>query len=138
MPIYSLNSWKIAAALWCLLCPVAAMAIGLGPIEVLSGFNQPFDARIPLTADERELQRLSVHLAPAKDFERSGLRLTSAVRQLKFNVESEADAHYITVVGTERVREPVVTVLLRIETYGGQLLRQYIIPMDQPGAGDTP
>ena len=118
--------------------PGAALALGLGQIELQSGLNQPFRAEIPLTsASAEEVTGLKVRLASAATFERYGLLQAGFLTRFDFSVTSSGGRSAIRVTSVEPVVEPFVTMLLEVQWAQGRLLREYTVLLDPP-VFDTP
>ena len=73
------------------------MALQLGEIQVKSALNQPLVAAIPLQPKNlTELEGLTVSLAPAEDFARSGLQVTPTDQTLQFHVVTDNNGQALT------------------------------------------
>ncbi|MEX2525524.1 MAG: FimV/HubP family polar landmark protein [Gammaproteobacteria bacterium] len=114
--------------------PGLVAALGLGKIELNSGLNQPFDARIELlspTADE--IQSLKVGLADSDAFRRAGIDRPFLLSKLKFEIEvTDSGADYIHVTSDDPVREPFLNFLLEANWSSGRLFREYTVLLDPP------
>lgn len=114
--------------------PGLVAALGLGKIELNSGLNQPFDARIELlspTADE--IQSLKVGLADSDAFRRAGIDRPFLLSKLKFEVEvTDSSADYIHVTSDDPIREPFLNFLLEANWSSGRLFREYTVLLDPP------
>ncbi len=123
-----------------LLCPLLAAgpacvyALGLGNLELESGLNQPFAARIELlSATVEELQSLNIALADRKVFERAGIDRSFVLSTLKFEVDdSGAGPAYIRITSPEAIREPFLNFLLEASWSKGRLYREYTVLLDPP------
>jgi len=117
---------RTVAAIICLL-PTALWALGVGGIEVSSGLNQPFDARIPIIgAKEGELADASASLADKSIFERAGLVRTYTLTRLKFEVVATGDeSGYIHITSREGIREPALEFIVEMQWRSGSLQRKY-------------
>jgi len=124
--------WFLAAALAFL--PGLALALGLGPIEVRSHLNEPLDAVIPLTeVRPDEVEDLTVSLAPLDTFQRLGLDITPALRQLRFKVKEDGQGGYfVRVSSLGPIQEPFLTFVVALEWPKGRLLREYTVLLDPP------
>jgi len=111
-----------------------AMALGLGPIQVRSGLNQPLVAEIPVLADTpAEANELRVDLASAEDFQRVGLNRGRVGVPLEFSVSSNGKGQSVIRVTTkEIVREPFLDFLIEVNWSKGKLLREYTVLLDPP------
>ena len=124
--------WLLAAVLAFL--PGLALALGLGPIEVRSHLNEPLDAVIPLTeVRPDEIEDLTVSLAPLDTFQRLGLEITPALRQLRFKVKEDGEGGYVVqVTSLGPIQEPFLTFVVALEWPKGRLLREYTVLLDPP------
>ncbi len=111
-----------------------AMALGLGPIQVRSGLNQPLVAEIPVLADTpAEANELRVDLASAEDFQRVGLSRGRVGVPLEFSISSNGKGQSVIKVTTkEIVREPFLDFLIEVNWSKGKLLREYTVLLDPP------
>lgn len=123
---------SLAAAL--ALATGQAMALGLGPIQVRSGLNQPLVAEIPVLADSAaESNELRVDLASAEDFQRVGLSRGRVGVPLEFSVGSNGRGQTVIKITTkEIVREPFLDFLIEVNWSKGKLLREYTVLLDPP------
>ena len=111
-----------------------AMALGLGPIQVRSGLNQPLVAEIPVLADSAaEANELRVALASAEDFQRVGLNRGRVGVPIEFAVGSNGRGQTVIKLSTkEIVREPFLDFLIEVNWSKGKLLREYTVLLDPP------
>ncbi|NOX28340.1 MAG: hypothetical protein GXP21_09200, partial [Gammaproteobacteria bacterium] len=110
------------------------LALGLGDIELSSGLNQPFDAKIKLVSrSENELEGLRVGLASNADFERIGAVRLPFLNDLSFEIISpDGGKPYIKVSSRQPIREPFVDFILEANWPAGRLLREYTVLLDPP------
>lgn len=116
---------------WC----AVAQALGLGAIEIKSGFNQPLLAEIPIIAEQQgKVESLAVSLASSADFARVGLdRPSGATANLRFAVARTAEGDPIIRVTTSSpVRDPYLIFLIDVQWAGGRLVREYSVLIDPP------
>ena len=111
-----------------------AFALGLGSIELNSGLNQPFDAKIELlspTVDD--LNTINIGLASIEDFQRVGIDRPFILSQLRFTVEEgESGPDYIRITSKDAIREPFLNFLLEANWSNGRLFRKYTVLLDPP------
>jgi pilus assembly protein FimV len=114
--------------------PAMASAFGLGQIELESGLNQPFEARIEIfSATAEELSSLNIGLADMESFQRAGIDRQFLLSSLKFEVhETESGPDFIRVYSTDPIREPYLNFLLEASWSHGRLLREYTVLLDPP------
>jgi pilus assembly protein FimV len=128
-----LLSLAVAGALG-LLSSNGLYAFGLGKIEVNSALNQPFNAKIPVTAistDEAEV--LQVLLSSNEEFEKAGLQKTFALTDLRFDVVRRDPKNiYIKVTSDRAIKEPLLDFLITANAGGGRLIREYTVFLDPP------
>jgi pilus assembly protein FimV len=109
-------------------------ALGLGPIQVKSGLNQPLVAEIPVSADSpAELNDLAVNLASTEDFQRVGLNRARVGVPIDFAVGSNGRGQTVIKLTTkDAVREPFLDFLIEVNWGKGKLLREYTVLLDPP------
>lgn len=112
-----------------------AFALGLGPIQVKSGLNQPLVAEIPVLADTAvEMNELRVDLATAEDFARVGLNRARVGVPIEFSIGTSGKQTVIRLTTKEIVREPFLDFLIQVNWSKGKLLREYTVLLDPPVA----
>ena len=112
-----------------------AFALGLGPIQVKSGLNQPLVAEIPVLADSAvETNELRVDLASAEDFARVGLNRGRVGVPIEFAIGTSGKQTVIKLTTKEIVREPFLDFLIQVNWSKGKLLREYTVLLDPPVA----
>src|SRR5580765_4426847 len=111
-----------------------AFALGLGPIQIKSGLNQPLLAEIPIVADSAaEAEDLRVDLASAEDFVRVGLNRARVTVPIEFSVANNGRGQRVIRLTTkEAVREPFLDFLIEANWGKGKLLREYTVLLDPP------
>ncbi|WP_347904680.1 FimV/HubP family polar landmark protein [Pseudomonas purpurea] len=112
-----------------------APALGLGDITVHSALNQPFSADIALL-DAAGLAEgeLSVRLATPEEFNRAGVERVFFLNDLHFTPIVRGNRSVIRVVSNKPVNEPFLNFLVQANQPNGQLLREYTVLIDPPGA----
>jgi hypothetical protein len=110
-------------------------ALGLGDITLHSALNQPLRADIALvdTAGLEEGE-LSVKLATAEEFSRSGVDRVFFLNDLKFTPILRGNRSLIRVSSNKPVNEPFLNFLVQLNQPNGRLLREYTVLIDLPGA----
>ncbi|MFT3791744.1 MAG: FimV/HubP family polar landmark protein [Rudaea sp.] len=110
-----------------------AFALGLGPIQIKSGLNQPLLAEIPVVTDTAtEADDLHVDLASAEDFQRVGLSRARVTVPIEFTVANSGHGKVIRLTTKEAVREPFLDFLIEAIWSKGKLLREYTVLLDPP------
>ena len=127
-----MSALKRFAALALLALPGSLWAIGLGGLEVRSGLNQPFDARIPIVgAEAAELADMKARLAEPDAFHRAGIARPYVLSRLRFLVVEDRDGSgYIHVTSREGIREPALEFVLEVESRSGSLQRTYSVLLE--------
>ncbi|KFN48376.1 hypothetical protein N787_00145 [Arenimonas metalli CF5-1] len=113
----------------------SAHALGLGPIQVKSGLNEPLVAEIPiLSAAPGELDELEVRLASPEAFARVGLeRPVGLTANLQMSVGRNASGQpVIRVTTASRFTEPFLTFLIEANWGRGSVVREYSALVDPP------
>ncbi len=125
---------KLSLAIALALGSPAALALGLGSIDVKSGLNEPLVAEIPiLEGGEGEADGLKANLAKAEDFTRVGLDVRGVAVPLEFTISRDkAGRPIIEVTSADPVREPFLNFLLEVSWGKGRLLREYSVLLDPP------
>ena len=122
---------RVVATILCLL-PTVLWALGVGGIEVSSGLNQAFDARIPIVgAGQGELDDVRAGLAEKDIFDRAGLARPRSLAALKFQVVSTGDSSgYIHITSRTGIREPALEFIVELRSPGGNLWRKYSVLLE--------
>ena len=114
--------------------PLSVQALGFGGIKLKSSLNERLNAEVALlSANENDIQSLTINLATEEAFLRSGIDRTALLNKLKFKVKQRANGdYYIQVTTTETVREPFMNFLLELNWKNGRMLREYTMLIDPP------
>ncbi len=122
---------RVVVTMLCLL-PTVLWALGVGGIEVSSGLNQAFDAKIPIVgAKQGELADVSARLAERDVFDRAGLTRSYFLTALKFQVVSTGDGSgYIHITSRDGVREPALEFIVEVQSRSGSLRRKYSVLLE--------
>ena len=122
---------RVVATILCLL-PTVLWALGVGGIEVSSGLNQAFDARIPIVgAAQGELDDARAGLAEKDIFDRAGLARPHSLSALKFQVVSTGDSSgYIHITSRTGIREPALEFIVELRSPGANLWRKYSVLLE--------
>jgi pilus assembly protein FimV len=113
----------------------AALALGLGQMQVKSGLNQPLVAEIPIiSATPAELNELDVRLASPEAFSAVGLeRPLGLSANLQFSVGKNASGQPVVRVTTPgRFNDPLLTFLIEAKWATGSVTREYTALIDPP------
>ena len=117
-----------------LVAPAAALALGVGEVQLHSALNQRLDADIKLlSVDPAEADTIDVSLASYEDFAKVGLERPASLMFLRFNVEQTPNGdYYIKLTSKEAVREPFLDFLVEVKWRSGRVLREYTLLLDPP------
>ncbi len=128
----------IAGALF--LLAGAAEGAGLGKLTVLSHLGEPLRAEIDVVAAEkRELETLTVRLAPPEAYLQSNLPYPPNSLGLRLAIDHRPNGEpYIKVTSTQPVPEPFVDLLVELNWQGGKILRAYTALLDPPAFTAAP
>jgi pilus assembly protein FimV len=109
-------------------------SLGLGDIELSSGLNQPFNARIELLSPTpAEIDSLTVRLADSEAFSRAGVDRLFILTSLRFEIQvNEIGPDYILITTREAIREPYLNFLVEASWSSGRLFREYTVLLDPP------
>ncbi len=109
-----------------------AAAVGLGALEVQSGLNEPFRARIPLAGlAPGEAALLTARLAGDDAYARFGLERGLVAPQLRFRaVASGERGGHVLITGDALLREPVFSFILEVDGSGGTVQRRYDVVLE--------
>lgn len=136
-----LRGWAgVAAASVLALSSAAVNALGLGPIEVRSHLNEPFDARIPIIGGAAAGDGpVSVFLAEPQRFRAAGLARPFVLATLQFEVVGgEQGPQYVQVSSRQPLREPVLDFLVELSAPSARLVQRYTVLLDPaPAAGSA-
>lgn len=125
------NGLFVGVAWWA--CTVANAA-GLGEITVRSALGQPLNAEIIVFAtDKRDLDSLSVSIAPASAHREAGIPSQAVALGLKAALQTGKDGR--TTVRVESLRpvvEPTFRLLIELRGPSTNALREYAILLDPP------
>ena len=125
----------LSAALALALVTPAAMALGLGQMQVKSGLNQPLVAEIPIiSASPGELNELDVRLAAPEAFAAVGLDRPSGLSaNLQFSIGKNAGGQPVVRITTaSRFNDPVLSFLIEANWGKGAVTREYTALIDPP------
>ncbi len=125
--------WLISLAVPALGVPVAAWALGLGPIQSSTRIGQNFKARVPLiNVGASGIDGIKVRLADASVYRQAGLNMPDYLFSLKFSVVRVANAFYVLITSRKPVHLPFINLLVRVDWPSGELTRQYTVLLNPP------
>lgn len=133
-PILRFAAWPAALAL---ALPLKVAAVGLGEIELLSSYAQPFSARVPVnvTPADQVVQAsdLQVRLLPSSAY--SGMGLSEpplSTQAVDVSVRGSDQNYWIELASAQRVREPMMTLLVELRYGGTRVIRELPVLFDLP------
>ncbi len=115
-----------------LFVPTLSSAVGLGSVRTYSHLNEKLSAEIPVLSVKRK-GKMSVSLAPNKEFARRDVRRTKAIDSLRFSLVERRGRVYIRVSSKEQIIKPYLNFILRLSTPEGVVSREYAIFLDPAG-----
>ena len=122
----------LAAAVW-LAAPLAAHAVGLGRLSVLSPLGQPLNAEIEVVSlQPSEEDGLNARLAPFEAFRQAGIDPSPALTGARFTLERRDGRAFIRLTTPQPVSEPFLDLLVELQWNGGRLVREYTLLLDPP------
>jgi Tfp pilus assembly protein FimV len=118
-----------------LFAPIAADAVGLGKLSVMSGLGQPFRGEIDLLAvDRNEEGLLAARLATAEAFQIAKVERSSTLLSLRFSIEQKKSGQwFVKLISPTPINDPFLDMLVEINWPSGRLLREYTVLLDPPG-----
>ncbi len=117
-----------------LILPSAAMALGLGRIELKSALNQPLDGEISLlSVRAKDLEHLKVKLASNADFKRAGIERPYLLSKIEFEIVENKNKKYIVkLTSKDSIQEPFLNFLVEVRWSNGKMLREFTVLLDPP------
>lgn len=108
-------------------------ALGLGNARIISKLNEPLNIEVEVLANNpKELQGILPNLANPQDFENAGLDRPSFLNTVEFKVEIQTGKPIIRLTTKEPVKEPVVNLLVELNSAQGRMLKDYTVLLDPP------
>lgn len=105
-----------------------SFALGVSDLELNSSLNQKLDAKIALNAaTDEELGSLRVTIIPVYD---DGI----GAQQLKHELVQTETGSFLKITSIDAIKEPVLNFQLDLNWNNGQLVRDYTLLLDPPGA----
>src|SRR6266511_315390 len=100
-----------------LLClPLAAGAVGLGKLTVISNLGQPLNAELELVAlHKEELGSLNIRMASPSAFSQANIQYAPYLPKIKFTLETKPDGRsYYKVTSAQPITEPFLVMLVEL------------------------
>lgn len=132
--------FKLTALAAALLAPVAAAALGLGPLTVQSSLGQPLSARIEVTAaTPPELEALAVRVADPTLYRQNNLTYAGILARTRVTLERGGNGEpYLRVSTVGPVADPYLDLMVELNWSSGRLVRSYTFLLDPPGVLPPP
>lgn len=129
-----MSEFSKTLAIFGILAPLGAGAVGIGDICSHSALNQTLDAEIPLVLSGADkLDTIQVRLASPEAFDKAGVERLHALTQLRFRpVAKHGGRFVIQVSSNEVIQEPFLDFLVEVESPQGKLLREFTLLLDPP------
>ncbi|WP_322520451.1 FimV/HubP family polar landmark protein [Guyparkeria halophila] len=116
--------------------PLISQAATLGEARVQSYLSQPLDVRVPLARSSDEpLDEITVKLAPPSFYREAGVPLENITGNLTFRIESDRGQDYVLIGSKRPIRDPILSILLEIDSPQGRMIREYNLLLDPPSMG---
>ena len=109
----------------------AAWSLGLGDARVESFLDQPLEVQIELlTQSGDNLDAVTAGLASAEDYELIGASRNDISVPLNFSIEGTPGASSIVVRSQLPMNNPVVRLIVEVNSASGRMLREYTLFLD--------
>lgn len=116
--------------------PLISQAATLGEARVQSYLSQPLDVRVPLARSSDEpLDEITVKLAPPSFYREAGVALENITGNLTFSIESDRGQDYVLIGSKRPIRDPILSILLEVDSPQGRMIREYNLLLDPPSMG---
>lgn len=113
--------------------PLISQAATLGQAQVQSYLSEPLEVRVPLMRSSDEpLDEITVQLAPPSFYREAGVPLANLTGNLTFAIESEGGQDYVLVGSKRPIRDPIISLLLQVQSPQGRMIRSYNLLLDPP------
>ena len=120
-----------------LVLPGAVHALGLGKIHIASALGDPLVGRIDIIgASPQELAGLRAVIASDAIFQRYGVDRPRFLATTALKISQDRRGRPIILVQSQQpVVEPLVNLLVDLQSMNGELVREYTVLLDPPGYG---
>lgn len=117
-----------------LLVSPAALAAGLGRLNVLSSLGEPLRAEIELlSVQPSEVDSLVARLASSQAYRQANIELNGALLGVKFAIENRGPGQFvINLTSVQPMNEPFIDMLVELTWNAGRLVREYTFLLDPP------
>jgi pilus assembly protein FimV len=131
--VYYSTIKKIVIVLFLMVLPMAAVAAGLGSLNVTSALGEPLNANIELlSASPAELASLKAKIESHEVYEEQGLARIAIHDDIKVHLAKEAGKNILKLTSSNPVSEPFLDLLVVAEWSNGRIARQYTVLLDPP------
>ena len=112
--------------------PAASWGLGLGDIHVRSALDQPLEAQIELIgATPDDIAIVTARILNESEFRQHGLEWFSFLSGSTLTVgKDDQGTPTLIVHSIDKVTEPIVTLLVGVDSPSGQLVREYTLLLD--------
>ncbi|ANJ66481.1 hypothetical protein A9404_02985 [Halothiobacillus diazotrophicus] len=129
-------SWIIAG----ILCttPAVLLAAELGAPKLESHLTEKLKVTIPITGlNGTPLDEIKVRLAPESYYQQAGISMDPLAGNLMFQVKSGAKGPYLLVSSKRSISDPILSMLLEVQTSHGTFIKEYDLLLNPPVHGDS-
>ena len=118
--------------------PLISQAATLGQAQVQSYLGEPLEVRVPLMRSSGEpLDEITAQLAPPAFYREAGVPLANLTGNLTFAIESERGQDYILIGSKRPIRDPIMSILLQVQSPQGRMIRSYNLLLDPPSVATS-
>ena len=118
--------------------PLISQAATLGEARVQSYLSQPLDVRVPLArSGDEPLDEITVKLAPPSFYREAGVPLENITGNLTFRIASEGGREFVVIGSRRPIRDPILSILLEVDSPQGRMIREYNLLLDPPSVGGS-
>lgn len=143
-PLHREGKWKLSSLMLATLAlsvlPLAANAISLGRVQVLSALGEPIRAEVEVTElSADEASSLQVSLATPEQFRAAGLEYNPVLTTARMQLQKRADGRtYLALSGDRSVQEPFVDLIVEVSWSAGRIVRDYTLLFDPKNLSSRP
>ncbi|MCL7743901.1 hypothetical protein LV476_02905 [Guyparkeria hydrothermalis] len=118
--------------------PLISQAATLGQAQVQSYLSERLEVRVPLMRSSDEpLDEITVQLAPPSFYREAGVPLANLTGNLTFAIESERGQDYVLIGSKRPIRDPIMSILLQVQSPQGRMIREYNLLLDPPSVASS-
>ncbi|HZJ81850.1 MAG TPA: hypothetical protein VFC95_04065, partial [Guyparkeria sp.] len=113
--------------------PLISQTATLGQAQVQSYLSEPLRVHVPLMrASDEPLDEITVQLAPPSFYQQAGVPLADLGSNLTFAIRSEGGQEYVLIGSKRPIRDPILSILLQVDSPQGRMIRSYNLLLDPP------